>query len=493
MSTDTEKQTIRVLFLASEAAPLVKVGGLGDVAGSLPPALRTLAEDHPDQINLDVRLVLPFHYEITKKIQDPKFVASFLVAHPGDPLPAKAFLTTVDKLPVYLIEGPPIPPDIPVYSPDHLADGIKYVFFSMAVLEMLRHLDWTPDIIHANDWHTAAAIYMMRQRAKREPMFGKMKSIITIHNLPFMGADAEEAMIRFGVPRTKDPRVPYWGTLFPLPLGMLAADKVVAVSPGYADEILTPEFGCGLQDFLATRKSDLSGILNGLDMDSWDPATDQSIPVSFDSASLDKRLDNKIALQQEFNLPAAPDVPLLIMINRMDQQKGIDIAIEGLRAASDLNWQVILLGTGDPLLESACRSLESEYPNRVRAAIRFDTRLSRRMYAGGDILLMPSRYEPCGLAQMIAMRYGCVPLARATGGLKDTIVDDPTLQNTTGFLFEEASASSFVSALQRSLFVFPDRKSWQQIQLRGMAKDFSWEKSAQEYANLYSGLVENIL
>ena len=199
-------------------------------------------------------------------------------------------------------------------------------------------------------------------------------------------------------------------------------------------------------------------------------------------------MPNKAALQAEFELPVAPEMPLLVMVTRMDQQKGVDIAVDGLRLAANLDWQAIILGTGDPLLETSCRSLESEFPERVRTLIRFDVALSRRLYAGGDILLMPSRYEPCGLAQMIAMRYGTVPLARATGGLRDTITDDPTLAQSTGFLFEDARAEAFSESLRRAIYTFPDREIWTEIQMRGMAQDFSWEKSAMEYTELYTKL-----
>jgi starch synthase len=217
----------------------------------------------------------------------------------------------------------------------------------------------------------------------------------------------------------------------------------------------------------------------------WDPSTDAALVSPYDRQDLPRKSANKAALQAECGLPVEPETPLLIMVTRMDQQKGVDIAVNGLRQAGDLNWQAVILGTGDPLLETSCRSLESEFPDRVRALIRFDQNLSRRMYAGGDILLMPSRYEPCGLAQMIAMRYGTVPFARATGGLKDTIRDDPTMTASTGFLFTDAHPEAFAEGLKRALYTFPDRETWTDIQLRGMEQDFSWEKSALAYADLY--------
>ncbi len=483
---------INVLFLAAEAAPLVKVGGLGDVAGSLPLALRALTAPAWKGPRIDIRLVLPFHDEINRKIKEPKFVSSFLVDHPGEPLPAKAFETTIAGLPVYLIEGPPIPPDTPAYSNDPLQDGEKYTFFSLAAIELARQLKWRPDLIHANDWHTATSLYALKQKKRTSGYLSHLSSLITIHNLPFMGKDAEEAMIRYGLPRSHDPRLPRWATLFPLPLGLLAADHIVAVSPGYADEILTPEFGCGLQDFLNTRKASLSGILNGLDQNLWNPAVDAALTTVFDADSIEKRTANKKALLNDLELPTDPDVPLLVMVSRLDQQKGVDIAIEGLRRSANLPWQAVILGTGDPLLESAFRSLEAEFPHRVRSLIRFDGNMARQLYGSGDLLLMPSRYEPCGLAQMIAMHYGCLPLARATGGLKDTICDDPTLATSTGFLFEETTPESFAEALSRAIYLYPNHENWQIIQRRGMQQDFTWEKSAVDYAKIYTKLVERV-
>ncbi len=483
--TEQSSQKGNVLFLAAEAAPLVKVGGLGDVAGSLPTALRKLSSPR-----LDVRLALPFHGEIRRKAPALSLIAKFHLNLQHTIIPAKAYLTQDFGFPVYLIEGPPIPQDGPVYdSANPALDGEKYIFFSLACLELIRRLDWKPAILHANDWHTAAAIYAYANNSHFKEQTPPLKTVLTVHNLPFMGKEAEPALLHYGLPPSRDPRLPGWAASLPLPLGLLAADQIVAVSPSYAAEILTPEFGCGLQDFLLSRKDRIAGILNGLDSNLWDPSSDSAIPVQFDCDHLSRRGENKAAFQAELGLPVQSDVPLLVVISRMDQQKGIDIAVSGLRQTASLPWQAVILGTGDPLLETACRSLEAEFPERVRALIRFDVNLSRRMYAAGDILLMPSRYEPCGLAQMIAMNYGCVPLARATGGLIDTIRDDPTFASSTGFLFKDATPESFSETLQRALFAYNDRGLWEQIQMRGMQLDFSWEKSAAEYARQYQNLL----
>ncbi len=477
---------INVLFLASEADPLVKVGGLGDVAGSLPHALQVLPESKSKGYHIDIRVVLPFHGAIRKKVPDPEFLFEFNVSAQKGSVKAQAYHTLVNEVPVYLIAGAPIGEDALVYSTDAAEDGDKYIFFSKAVLPFVKKLGWQPDILHANDWHTAIAVYQLKFEKQIDPFFKNTRSILTVHNLPFMGSGTETAMEAYGVAPSRYSRVPWWGRKFPLPLGLQAADRITTVSQTYAKEILTPEYGCGLEKLLQARHRVVSGIVNGLDEDCWDPSDDAKIHVNFDSSSLHKRKENKTAIINEFKLNPDPDLPLLVLISRMDQQKGVDLAVEGLSRGVGRKWQAILLGMGNPQLEEACRQLEESYPDRVRAVICFDTALSRRMYAGGDILLMPSRYEPCGLAQMMAMRYGCVPLARATGGLQDTILDvSQHPKEGTGFLFRPATVSAFTKTLNRALDYFADQNLWREMQLRGMQQNFSWENSALHYLDLY--------
>src|SRR5271157_2118727 len=480
---------MKALFIASEADPLVKVGGLGDVAGSLPRALLTLPARLTNGEKLDIRLAIPYHAAVRHKISDAKLEACFSIPHKGGPVPCQALSIDLDGLIVYLISGSPIPFQGPVYSNNVAEHADKYIFFSLSALELARQLKWKPDILHANDWHTAAAVHALAVQRADDPFFANTHSILSIHNLPYMGSGADESMKEFGLTASVDSALPEWARHFPLPLGLEAADQLVAVSPSYAKEILTPDFGCGLQDFLQTRRDTISGIINGLDTALWDPSNDQTLPFSYSEKDLTARWANKQALLAEFSLVADSKLPLLAMIGRVDQQKGFDLAVKALRLLTDTPWQAILLGTGDPILEDACRKLEKEFPERVRAAIRFDTQLSRRIYGSADMLLMPSRYEPCGLAQMIAMRYGCVPIARATGGLKDTIIDKP-INARTGFLFDEASPEALAAAIQRGLDCFQDRQAWEKIQLNGMKKDFSWRNSALAYAQIYTNLME---
>lgn len=482
-------KTIKVMFLVSEADPLVKVGGLGDVGGSLPQTLRMLSPEMTAGDTLDARLVIPFHSALRKKIT-PTHLFDFEVPSTDGSLQAQAYQYDLNGVPTYLIGGGPFLDDGPIYNTDTNIDGVKFFFFSLAALGLAKKLDWQPDILHANDWHTALAVYALKLAQQTDPFFRGTRSILSVHNLPFMGAGTEAAFDFFNMPASQDPLLPWWAKKFPLPLAMQTADRIIAVSSTYAKEILTPDYGCGLETFLQSRQESVMGIVNGLDMSAWDPATDANLPVNFSATTLKKRVLNKQALAEEFSLNPDPAIPLLILISRMDQQKGVDLALESLNQLAGQNWQAILLGTGDPRLEAACQALETSFPDRVRAAIRFDAKLSRRMYAGADVLLMPSRYEPCGLAQMMAMRYGCLPLARATGGLQDTIVDvSQSPRKGTGFLFKPATADAFSETLQRALDLFPDKKHWTAVQKKGMGQDFSWQKSALQYVQVYQQLL----
>ncbi|MFH1907172.1 MAG: glycogen/starch synthase [Chloroflexota bacterium] len=473
-------RSLNILFLASEAEPFVKIGGLADVAGSLPLALCAL----PGEPRLDVRLVIPLHQAIRANIADLVPGVEFTVLRDRINIPAQVFEGNLAGMPVYFIAGGPVTEATAVYSNDLAFDREKYTFFSLAALEMTRHLGWRPDILHANDWHTALALYALRAR-QSDPFLAGMKSVLTLHNLPYMGGDGSEQLAAYGLSPLADKTLPRWAHTQPLPLGLWAADALVAVSPTYAQEILTPKFGCGLQNFLQSRQTAFSGILNGLDTVSWDPLTDPALAANFDAPSLHSRPANKAALQERLGLQSDPDVPLLAMVGRIDPQKGVDIVLDALRQVVDLSWHVVILGKGDASLEDGARRLEADFPSRLRAVIAYDAPLGRLIYGGADIFLMPSRYEPCGLAQMIAMRYGCVPLVRATGGLKDTVED-----GQTGFLFEEASAEALADAIRGALAVYPQRAKWQKLQRNGMEQDFSWQRSARAYADLYSQLMQ---
>jgi starch synthase len=478
--------TINILFLAAEAEPFVKIGGLADVAGSLPLALRNLPYEATKGETLDVRLALPLHRLIRAEANTLRPMTEFSVYRRGGNIPVQVFESSSSGMPVYFINGDPISSTTSIYSSDPAPDREKYAFFSLAALELIRHLDWQPDIIHANDWHTALALYALRSR-QTDPVLSCIRTVFTVHNLPYMGGDCSDVLSAYGLMPLNDDSLPKWAQTQPLPLGLWSADAIVPVSPTYAREILTPDFGCGLDLYLKTRSNNMTGILNGLDMNCWNPETDQTLAARFTPDELPARTANKTSLQKILKLKEDARVPLLVMIGRIDQQKGLDITFEALRMMTGRSWQFVILGSGDPALENAARSLQADFPDRARVVIRYDAALGRLLYGGADMFLMPSRYEPCGLAQMIAMRYGCVPVARATGGLKDTVQE-----GKTGFLFQEAVAGSLVEALTRALTVYARPEKWQHFQRNGMREDFSWPRSARQYFIIYRSLMSDL-
>ncbi len=476
-------QTINILFLAAEAEPFVKVGGLGDVAGTLPRALRALSPESTRGVKLDVRLVLPMHAVIRDETLKP--LGIFSIPRGESEVQAEAHEGALDGMPVYFINGDPIRASGSVYSSNNKLDAEKYAFFSLAALELPRQINWNPDVIHVNDWHTALAAY--GNLVKRwEDKKNRIASLVTIHNLPFLGPDVSDILEAYGLPLASTD-LPAWARVMPMPLGLWASDAMVAVSPTYANEILHEEFGSGLMEFFRNRTETLHGILNGLDTASFDPQTDTALTANFNADSLPVRPRNKSALQERVGLPSDPGVPLLGMVTRMDQAKGIDIALKGLKMLTKLDWQLVLLGAGDAKLEAQARKLQEDLPDRVRVEMRYDAKLARQIYGGADVFLMPSRYEPCGISQMIAMRYGCIPLVRAVGGLHDTVTE-----METGFVFVDAKVKSFNEAVRRMLKLYPDRPRWSEIQKAGMAQDFSWSVSAKKYFELYKKLVEHV-
>jgi starch synthase len=333
-----------------------------------------------------------------------------------------------------------------------------------------------------NDWHTALAAYANLVKRWSEKA-RQVSTLVTIHNLPFLGPNVSDILEAYGLPLANTD-LPEWARVMPMPLGLWASDAIVAVSPTYATEILHEDFGAGLQDFFRTRTGSLHGILNGLDTNSFNPQTDPALAANFNAETFDLRSRNKAALQERLGLPVLPDVPLLGIVSRMDQAKGIDIALKGLKIMAKRDWQLVLLGTGDPKLEALAKKLQEELPDRVCVETRYDASLARQIYAGSDLFLMPSRYEPCGISQMIAMRYGSIPLVRAVGGLHDTVTD-----SETGFVFVDKTVKSFNGALRRALQLYPDRERWQMLQRAGMVQDFSWTNSARKYLDLYKKII----
>ena len=465
---------MKVLFLAAEASPFVKVGGLGDVAGSLPRALAALGHD--------VRLAMPGYGAIDWPRFQPQRRARFAVPRAGGAEPAELWETASDGVPVYLVTGAPVPTDGRIYGALD-EDATKFLFFSLAALAACREISWKPDVVHANDWHTGPAVYAVA--TGNDPFLRDVATVFTIHNLPYTGRGAGRFLGEWGFgPHPALSLLPEWGRDSMLGIGLATADVLTTVSPTYAREIQTSEGGYGLDGTLRARSDRLRGILNGLDVESWNPASDSTLRAPFDVEKLDDRATNRAALREEAGLDPDERALLLGMVSRLDSQKGFDIAIPALRLWLDSGGQLVVLGSGDSSIERELAGLELRWRGRASARLRFDPPYSRRIYGGADAILIPSRYEPCGLTQMIAMRYGSVPIARRTGGLADTIVDvgDP---EGTGILFDGYDPGSVAQALDRAVRVYAQREHWRELQRRGMRKDFSWNRSAAEYESLY--------
>ena len=446
---------MRILFAAAEVDPFAKVGGLADVAAALPQRLL--------EIGHDVRVVAPCHRTAHQAHTESAVHRTLSVPLPNkDRVVDIATVEGIGGVPVDLVCEEHYFDRTSVYGqPDDL---LRYQFFCRAIVQMLTHDTWTPDILHLNDWHTAPLAFAIRNLGWGNPVLRGVASVFTIHNLRYRGPDDYNDFLSQAI---------YY------------ADMVTTVSPTYAQEIMTQEYGEGLDPLLRLRSDRLSGILNGLNYDLFNPRTDPHLSRNYDLSSLEERAGNREALRAELALPSTSG-PLAAMVTRLTEQKGVDIVLQALPEIIAADAQVVVLGDGDLWLRNELARLEKEHPNHVRLAPRFDEALAQRIYGGSDVFLMPSRYEPCGLGQLIAMRYGSVPIGRRTGGLSDTILDvDEHPENATGFLFDEFSSFAFAGAFERAANAFRDPVLWQRLQSNGMSRDFSWRASATHYIETY--------
>jgi starch synthase len=473
-------ETLKVLFLAAEATPFVKVGGLADVAGALPRALRALG--------IDVRLMIPRYGNIRSEDYDFRRLGHSIAVPLGPGKEQVHLLETMlgDDLHVYLIW------DDKYFSAREKVYGFnddpqRFVFFSRAAIAALRALSWMPDVIHANDWHTAMVPVWLDIYGHEDALYRDIATLFSIHSFAYQGI-CGRLLLKFA--QMQD--VPHLsveppGQLNWMAQGIAHADLVNTASPSYAREILTEETGGGLHVLLQEREDSLFGILNGLDTTLWDPESDNALTQTFGVNTLHMRAVNKAALQREVRLPARPDVPLLGWVARLDPIKGLDIMAAALVSIlQKQDAQFIMLGAGDPDQEARFQALQERFPEYVRVLVKFDDRLARRIYGGTDLFFAPSRSEPSGVGQMIAMRYGAVPVVHMTGSLADTVVDaDAQPSRGTGFTFRQYEPQAFEDAVQRALSAYRDEARWPTIQKRAMQMDFSWKTSARAYLDLY--------
>lgn len=473
---------MEILFVCSEVAPWSKTGGLGDVGGALPRALA--ARGHA------VSVVTPRYGGVDAK------------AH-GFALEERSLGIRGDAAGVWVRRGRP-----DVYLVEHARffgsrgglygeggrdypdNAERFALFSRAALALPGVLGLRPRIVHANDWQTGLCPFLLRHEHAQDAALAGARSVFTIHNLAYQGVFPKQAVTVLGLPwdAFHHEAMEFHDQLSFMKTALTSADALTTVSPTYAREITTPEGGAGLDPVLRQRRASLHGILNGIDVTEWDPARDPHLPAHYSSRDLSGKAVTKAALQRELGLPLAPDRPLLGMVSRLADQKGIDLVMAALPDLLSRELQLVLLGTGSRAYEDVFRRAAAERPDRLAVHIGFDEGLAHRIEAGADLFLMPSRYEPCGLNQMYSLRYGAAPVVRAVGGLEDTVEDFDGWTRGTGFKFRDYAPHALLLAVRRALDAFRDRRAWRALVLRGMAQDFSWERSARSYEALFQSL-----
>jgi starch synthase len=479
---------MKVLFTSAEVDPFAKVGGLADVVGSLPRALR--AE------GVDARVIMPFYRTIDPNRFNITHAFRFQLPRPVGTTDVDVYTADYKGVPVYFIRGwPYFGEESKVYS--HFDwDMPRFIFFSQACVAaadaMRYEIGWFPDVVHTHDWHTGLIPFLISHRRRLGDHWLSVGTVTTIHNMAYQGDHAGGWLFELGIPgREEHPELAARGlTDNLLAIALAYSDIITTVSPRYAVEIQYPYMGFGLDGLLRTRMSDLRGILNGIDMDEWNPQTDPNLVSNFNADNFrEKRPPNKRQLQIDSGLETRPNIPLIGMVTRLVWQKGIDLALPALRwLLSSVNCQFVLLGSGEQEYEIQFSRLGSDFGWKARTFIGYNTAVAQRIYAGCDLFLMPSHYEPCGVGQMIAMRFGALPVVRETGGLADTVVnyDNGDAERGTGFSFQWEEPEAVLNTLRWAIATYHERPdAWQRMQERAMRTDLSWSRSAREYKALY--------
>jgi len=478
---------MKVAFLASEVIPYAKTGGLADVAGALPKFLAGLGAE--------VRVFMPLYREVRKKnLPLEKVLDDASLDMGGGKLTYAVFAHRADGVTVFFIDRPEYFDRDQLYGTaagDYPDNGERFAFFCRAALETMREIGFSPDIVHGHDWQSALTFAFLRTTYAGDAFFARTRTLFTIHNLAYQGLFDKPVLDLVGLPAAlfNMNDLEFYGKVNALKAGILYTDAVTTVSPRYSREIQTPEFGCGLDGLLRSRAGALFGILNGIDYRDWDPAKDRLIPHRFYPADLRGKKDCRDHLVREFGLAAPADLPVAGMVTRLAGQKGLDIVCDALDDLLGLGLSLVILGTGDKKIQDFLLAAQKKSPDRIGLKIAFDERIAHTIYAGSDIFLIPSRYEPCGLTQMYAMKYGTIPIVRATGGLDDSVQEfDPLAGIGNGFKFVAAEPGPLVEAAGRAAAAFERPSEWGRLVSNAMAADFSWERSAAAYLALYAKL-----
>ena len=472
---------MKVLFASSEALPFMASGGLGDVAGSLPHALRKRL--------IGCRVVMPMYDTIRQELKDKmKFITHISVPVAWRRQYCGIFEAKHNGVIYYLLDNQYYFKRNTIYG--HYDDAERFAFFSRAILEIIPHIDFKPDIIHCNDWQTALTPVYYSAMYANSPGYENIKTIFTIHNIQYQVIYGMELLQDvLGIPADKTSLLEYDGCVNFMKGAIECADKVTTVSPSYANEILDPWYSHGLDSILNERRYKLSGILNGIDTVGYDPETDKDIKANYSAADPSGKKEDKEELQKLMNLPVKPNVPIVGMVTRLVSHKGLDL-VKGIldELLSKAEMQLVVLGSGDYEYESYFRWIAEKYPDKVGLRLGFVPDLARKIYAGADMFLMPSKSEPCGLSQMVALRYGTIPIVRETGGLRDSITDCGDGKGN-GFTFKSYNAHDMLDSIYRALTLYYNG-DWNELVLRALNCDFSWGRSANAYIRLYKELLK---
>jgi starch synthase len=475
---------MKVLFAASEAHPFIKVGGLGDVAYALPKALRKLG--------VDARVIIPKYASIPEALKSNlTTINTFNVPVGWRNQYCGLQYMECDGVPFYLIDNEYYFKRNAPYG--DMDDGERFAYFSRAILESIRYMqDFVPDILHCNDWHTGPVVPLLKAFYTNQLEYSSIKTVFTIHNLQYQGVYSKEMLSElFGLGREyfSEDKMKFNDDISYMKSGLNMADKITTVSDSYAEEIKTPYYGEGLDGLLSFRSLDLWGIVNGIDTEIFNPDSDKELAYNFNGNNLKNKFKNKEELQKELNLPVDRNIPMIGIISRLVSQKGFDLIAHVLNEIIEMNVQLVILGTGDKLFEDMFKDYAYRYPDKVSANITFNNRLAKRIYASCDMFLMPSKFEPCGIGQLLALRYGCIPIVRETGGLKDTVrAYNEFTGEGNGFSFANYNAHDMLHTIRRAIEFYHNKELWAELTSRAMCEDNSWRRSAEKYIQLYSSI-----
>lgn len=467
---------MKILFAAAEAYPFIKVGGLGDVAYALPKALRKLG--------VDVRVIMPKYSSIPSKyLEGVRKLCDYNVQVGWRNQYCGIEYKEYDGIPFYFVDNMYYFNRPNIYG--DYDDGEKFSFFSKAVIESVYNIDFKPDIIHCNDWHTAIIPLILKSFHNNLGI----KTVLTVHNLRYQGIFGKDVLgelLNLSDEYYSEDKMKYYDAVSYMKGGINYADKVTTVSPTYAEEIKTAFYGEGLDGLISSVSYKTAGIVNGIDIDSYNPEIDKNIYVNYNKENFKGKIKNKVLLQKDLGLTQDENIPMIAMVTRLVDQKGVELLGPIISELLYNDVQLVILGNGDPHYENMLRYYGEYYWNKLKVNIFYDNNLAMRMYAASDIYLMPSKFEPCGISQMIAQRYGSLPVVRETGGLKDTVIPYNKYSNSgDGFTFANYTSEDFLSAIKRALSLYNDKEKWNIIIKNAMEKDNSWENSAKEYLNLY--------